>query len=218
MALDTLQESEIRGLDALETGQGHRRSAPRSLWAWLWPKVAAVAIALAGVAGRSCSRGGSRRTCCPGPDRCSPSWRPGGARASLAGRRRHPDPRGRRLPHRHRRRSSPRRRRVALEDPASGDRGIQPCVIPCRHVRRTALIRAEFEVRTIRRLTISGCNCLSHTSRSPAAFRVTPLAAASSRACGRGTRRARRAAGRSTPRTRRPSSTTSRSGLRLKPV
>ena len=51
MALDTLQESEIRGLDALETGQ----DAPgrsHAVWAWLWPKVAAVAIALAGLAGR----------------------------------------------------------------------------------------------------------------------------------------------------------------------
>jgi NitT/TauT family transport system permease protein len=45
MALDTVQESEIRGLDALDTV---RSSKVRSqvVWAWLWPKVAAVAIAL----------------------------------------------------------------------------------------------------------------------------------------------------------------------------
>jgi len=51
MALDlssrasAAQESEIRGLDALET---HRSTTPRSrrLWAWTWPKAAAIALAL----------------------------------------------------------------------------------------------------------------------------------------------------------------------------
>jgi NitT/TauT family transport system permease protein len=46
MALDALQESEIRGLDALDTVQG-TRARSQVVWAWLWPKLAAVAIALA---------------------------------------------------------------------------------------------------------------------------------------------------------------------------
>jgi len=45
MALDTLQESEIRGLDALDTAPGTTVRS-RVTWAWLWPKLAAVAIAL----------------------------------------------------------------------------------------------------------------------------------------------------------------------------
>ena len=45
MALDTVQESEIRGLDALDAVQSTKVRS-QVVWAWLWPKVAAVAIAL----------------------------------------------------------------------------------------------------------------------------------------------------------------------------
>ena len=45
MALDTVQESEIRGLDALDAVQSTKVRS-QVVWAWLWPKLAAVAIAL----------------------------------------------------------------------------------------------------------------------------------------------------------------------------
>ena len=52
MALDTrpttgpdLQEQQLRGLDALETAST-TTARPRALWAWTWPKLAAIALAV----------------------------------------------------------------------------------------------------------------------------------------------------------------------------
>ncbi|MFL6204640.1 MAG: ABC transporter permease [Acidimicrobiales bacterium] len=44
---DAQLDEELAGLDALELAQGTRRPLPRRLWSSAWPKLAAIAIALA---------------------------------------------------------------------------------------------------------------------------------------------------------------------------